>query len=249
MMDRRWLVGLIGALLVVGCSGGEQRGEPAPPTTPAGSRSQATAAGAASGVAPTTNATSAPAINPTAAPATAASGLATGAPAAGKPGSAPVAAPGATPASASGAGPAPSGTVLVVDDARAANGDLRDSPLQIPAGVSLEAQTVRLPAGFSMSVLAGGLRRPRFMAFDDAGSLLVADAGAGAVIRYPASGGTIAPAPTPPDPLARGLNSPSNVALLKVGGAEYLYVGETNQVSRFRYSATGPAGDREVVIP
>lgn len=136
--------------------------------------------------------------------------------------------------------------LLLVDDAKTANSDLIAVELQVPNGFDVGGHTLRLPQGFSISILAAGLQRPRFMAFDQAGNLLVADAAAGDVYRYTAaSDGTIQPAASAPAPLLSGLNAPSNVAFF----AGYLYVGETNQVSRYRYSPSGEVGDQDVVIP
>lgn len=136
---------------------------------------------------------------------------------------------------------------LVADNATAAANAGSLLPQQVSAlqGLPPAGSTVSLPAGFSISVFAAGLRSPRFMAFDTVGNLLVADAGAGAVYRYPAVGGSIAPAAQPPDGLLSGLRGPSNVALHD----GYLYVGETNAVSRYTYDAAGGVGSREVVVP
>jgi glucose/arabinose dehydrogenase len=82
------------------------------------------------------------------------------------------------------------------------------------------------------------------MAFDPAGNLLVGTR-ASAVYRYPASGGTIAPAATPPAPLLTGLNQPTSVAF----HAGWLYVGETTRITRYRYDPAGPLGAPEVVVP
>lgn len=136
--------------------------------------------------------------------------------------------------------------LLVVDDATTANPDLVDVSLQVPAGFAVDRHALRLPRGFAISVLAAGLSRPRFMAFDRAGQLLVADAGAGNIYRLaPGSGGAIQPAAAPPSPLLAGLDAPSNVAFF----GDDLYVGETSQVSRYRYAPAGEVGDRKVVIP
>ena len=82
------------------------------------------------------------------------------------------------------------------------------------------------------------------MAFDDAGNLLVADAEAGNVYRYPAAGGSIAASDRPPTALISRLEAPSNVALHD----GYLYVGETRTISRFAYAAGGPVGPREAIV-
>ena len=140
-------------------------------------------------------------------------------------------------------------TPLLVDDAAAANPDLVPVALAVPEGFAVDPRTLALPPGFSISLLAAGLNAPRFMAFDAAANLLVADQGAGAVYRYPAADGAIAPTPAPPEPLLTGLDAPSSVAFLQTDGGQRLYVGETSQVSRYPYDPAGPVGDEEVVVP
>jgi glucose/arabinose dehydrogenase len=130
------------------------------------------------------------------------------------------------------------GNLFVADNARTAATAASTAPLQPTA---LGSHTVNLPAGFSITQIAGGFKAPRFMVFDDAGNLLVAEAGAGAVERLPST-------PTgfgPPTKLITGLDAPSSLALH--GGD--LYVGETGAVSRFAYDASGSPGQRDVVVP
>jgi glucose/arabinose dehydrogenase len=154
-----------------------------------------------------------------------------------------------------GDAPAPAGSVgasaLVVADADTANTALQPTTLQLPAGLALAPHTLRLPSGFAIEVVAAGLRAPRFMAFDQAGNLLVATTGDGGVYRYPAVDGTVQPAPTPPQPLAQlgSLSEPSNVAFYQATDGTYLYVGETTQVARYPYTPSGPLGPRQIVIP
>jgi glucose/arabinose dehydrogenase len=107
--------------------------------------------------------------------------------------------------------------------------------------VPLADHTLRLPAGFSASLLASGLAQPRFMLFDPAANLLVADM-AGRVYRFtPAD----LPSSAPPAPLIAGLDAPSNVAFHD----GFLYVGETGAISRYAYDpASGTLGGREVVV-
>ena len=139
-------------------------------------------------------------------------------------------------------------TAFVADNvATAANAsDLAPTSLSVPSGLNFQTHSLSAPPGVTVSVLATGLKQPRFMAFDTAGNLLVADAGAGAVYRYTPAGGRVQPAGTPPPALLRGLDAPSNVALW--GG--YLYIGETRAVSRYAYDAgSGAIGSREVVVP
>jgi glucose/arabinose dehydrogenase len=131
----------------------------------------------------------------------------------------------------------PGGSPYVVNDqATAANApDLQ--PL------SVGSHQLWAPPGYSVSVLASGLKAPRFMAFDAAGNLLLADASAGSIYRYPAP---VQPSSSPPPTLLQGLDAPSNVALW--GG--YLYVGETTAIARYAYDAgSGSVGQREVIVP
>jgi glucose/arabinose dehydrogenase len=139
----------------------------------------------------------------------------------------------------------------LVNDAATANAELQPTPLRLPPGSTLEPRSLRLPKGFAIELLAAGLKTPRFMAFDQVGNLLVATTGDGGVYRYPAVDGSVRPIPTPPEPLALvgAASAPSNVALYQAGGDAFLYVGETAQVVRYRYSPSGPLGKREVVIP
>jgi glucose/arabinose dehydrogenase len=147
-------------------------------------------------------------------------------------------------ASGQSTSPPTPGTVLLVDDRATANSKLVATRLVVPDGFRFPSETVRLPEGFSISLLAGGLASPRFMAFDRAGNLLVADQ-AGRVFRFPATNGTIAPTPSAPSPLLDNLINPSSLAIYD----DYLYVGETNRITRYRYSPTGPPGQPEVVVP
>ena len=134
---------------------------------------------------------------------------------------------------------------LVVDDSTTANDALVQIIVEDPGGFLAADQTLSAPEGATISVLAGDLERPRFMAFDDAGNLLVADMSAGDIYRYPYSNGTVGERET----ILTGLNRPSNVALFAAESSTYLYVGEEHQISRYLYSIDGPAGDQEIVIP
>jgi glucose/arabinose dehydrogenase len=140
---------------------------------------------------------------------------------------------------------------LIVDNEAAVNPDLVDTELIIPEGdFGWTTETLQAPPGFTVTLLATGLGAPRFMAFDSAGNLLVADQGTGDIYRYPANAdGSIDPAVSPPETLISGLDSPSNVALHELDGTVFLYVGEESQVSRFPYDPAGAVGDGEAVIP
>jgi len=140
------------------------------------------------------------------------------------------------------------GLQFVADNVATASAAARLAPLapQLLGGLdgSESGRTVALPAGFSASQVAVGLQNPRFMAFDDAGNLLVADAKAGKVYRYGAAAGSIAASDQPPAALVSGLEAPSNVALHD----GYLYIGETRTISRYAYTAGGGVGQREAVV-
>src|SRR5437867_4077480 len=113
-------------------------------------------------------------------------------------------------ANAQEAPPDVSGLQLVTDNAAAAaQSSLVATKLTGVDGAPTD-RTVNLAAGFSISQIASGLDNPRFMQFDDAGNLLVADDDAGKIYRYPSG---LAPASQPPAPLLSGLGGPSNVAL------------------------------------
>ncbi len=142
-----------------------------------------------------------------------------------------------------------SGLQFVADNVATANAAARLAPLlsQPLAGLdgAESGRAVGLPGGFSIAQVAVGLQSPRFMAFDDGGNLLVADAKAGEVYRYPAAGGSIAPSDQPPAAIVSGLEAPSNVALHD----GYLYIGETRTISRYAYNAGGGVGQREAIVP
>ncbi|MBX6343244.1 MAG: PQQ-dependent sugar dehydrogenase, partial [Thermomicrobiaceae bacterium] len=103
-----------------------------------------------------------------------------------------------------------------------------------------------LPAGFSIGVFASGIGAPRFMAVRPSdGLLFVADMGGGRVLILPDANHD-----GKADQIrvfASGLNRPSSVAFYQ----DWVYVGETDKVSRFRApgNALAPAGGKEVVIP
>jgi len=103
--------------------------------------------------------------------------------------------------------------------------------------VSVAGHMVNLPPGFSISLFAGNLKVPRFMAFDTSGNLAVAEDGANRVVLFKPQAGT-------PTPLISGLSDPTSVAFYQ----DHIYVAEDRQVARYRYSG-GAATDRQVVIP
>jgi glucose/arabinose dehydrogenase len=134
--------------------------------------------------------------------------------------------------------------VLLVDDAATANPDLVDVEVADPAGFGVSGRTLQVPPGYSVSVVGAGLGGPRFMEFDDAGNLLVGAADDGVVYRFPFADGRLGEA----EVLVQGLQRPASVTLFTTDDGAYLYVGEENQVSRFRYNAAGSVGDQEIVV-
>jgi glucose/arabinose dehydrogenase len=135
--------------------------------------------------------------------------------------------------------------LLVINDAETANPDLVEVALGGGDDLDMAGRTVMLPPGFEISVVAAGLGRPRFMAFDDASNLLVAAAEEGTVLRFAYADGQLGER----EMLVSGLQRPSSVAVFAAEDGPYLYVGEFHQVTRFAYDPAGPLGDPEVVIP
>jgi glucose/arabinose dehydrogenase len=135
--------------------------------------------------------------------------------------------------------------LLVVDDAETANPDLVKVALGGGDDLDMAGRTVMLPEGYEISIVASGLGRPRFMAFDSASNLLVAAAEEGTVYRLPFADGRLGDR----EALISGLQLPSSVAYYTAEEGPYLYIGEVHQVTRFAYDPAGPLGDPEVVIP
>ncbi len=124
-------------------------------------------------------------------------------------------------------------STLVQSEGQMANPSLRSVPL---AG-----HQVSLPPGFNISVVVSGLKSPRFMAFDAAGNLAVAEDGANRIDLFSSTNGQLA---STPKTLIGGLNDPTSVAF----DSSYIYVAEANQVSRFAYQS-GTIGPQQVIIP
>ncbi len=138
------------------------------------------------------------------------------------------------------------GTVFVVNEAATANPNLVPTRLMVPPGLPERDATLQMPPGFTISVLAAGLDQPRFMTLDEAGNLLVGTLRDGAVYRFPRdASGSYAPLSSPPAPLLKDLNAPTSLALHD----GYLYVGETDQITRYHYDPRGELSGPEVIIP
>ncbi len=137
------------------------------------------------------------------------------------------------------------GTAFVTNDAATANPALVPTQLIVPPGLPELDQIVNLPPGFTISLLAAGLEGPRFMTLGPAGDLFVA-ATRGSVYRFPVNpDGSYTPTATSPAALINRLNAPSSLAF----NGDYLYVGETDKISRYRYDPRGEVSGREVVVP
>jgi glucose/arabinose dehydrogenase len=135
--------------------------------------------------------------------------------------------------------------LLLVDDAGTANPELVEVAVGDPSGFGLDGLTLQAPPGVEVSVVAAGLGAPRFMDFDDAGNLLVGAAGEGSVYRFLFAEGALGD----PEPLVSGMLYPASVVHVALDDGEYLYVGETHQISRFTYDPAGPLGEQEIVVP
>src|SRR5215212_3406731 len=137
------------------------------------------------------------------------------------------------------------GPVLLVDDAETANPDLVEVSVADPLGFGFSGKTLRVPPGYSVSIVGGGLGGPRFMDFDGAGNLIVGAARQGVVYRFQFADGQLGE----PEILISGLEQPASVVIFSADDGQYLFVGEETQVSRFPYDPAGPIGAQEVVIP
>lgn len=112
-------------------------------------------------------------------------------------------------------------------------------PHQLPGG------TIMLPPGFAINVYATKVGGARFMAVRPSdGMLFVADAN-GRILILP-DGNRDGKADSM-QVFASGLNQPSSIAFYQ----DYVYVGETNEVVRFRApnSAMQAQGAKDVIVP
>src|SRR5215208_2556217 len=137
------------------------------------------------------------------------------------------------------------GPALVVDDAETANPELVEVAVDDPSGFGASGHTLRVPPGYSVSVVGGGLGGPRFMDFDGEDNLIVGAARQGVVYRFSFVDGQLGE----PEVLIAGLQQPASVAIFTADDRQYLYVGEETQVSRFPYDPAGPVGAQEIIIP
>src|SRR5918994_6294680 len=81
------------------------------------------------------------------------------------------------------------GPALLVDDAQTANPDLVEVAVADPLGFGFSGQTLRVPPGYSVSVVGGGLGGPPFIDFDGEGKLIVWAPRQDVVYRFPFADG------------------------------------------------------------
>ncbi len=90
---------------------------------------------------------------------------------------------------------------------------------------------------FQIDVFANGFNKPRVLLFDKRGNLLVSDTGGGRVYAIEKNGNKMA--------LAENLNNPHGLDIKD----DYLYIAETDKVSRYNYDAGNlKLGDKEVLF-
>ncbi len=101
-----------------------------------------------------------------------------------------------------------------------------------------------VPAGFHINVFAKDLRRPRFLAVAPNGDIFLAETGASQVtiLRDPQNTGGAQQT----EVFAAGMNRPFGIAFHD----DYVYVGNTNEVVRFRYDqkTSKRLGDAEHIL-
>ena len=102
----------------------------------------------------------------------------------------------------------------------------------------------RVPAGFHVNIFAKDFKQPRFLAVAPNGDIFLADTGGGAVVvlRDPQHTGGAQQR----EDFATGLNRPFGIAFHE----DYVYVGNTGEVVRFRYDkqTSKRLGDSEHVL-
>ncbi len=150
----------------------------------------------------------------------------------------------ATPTPAATAPPAQP-TAKPTTTQSAASAPVPTAPAGLPQAHTLPGGTVMLPAGFTIDVYAQNVGQARFMAVRPSDGLLFLADAAGRILILPDANhdGKADDVMV----FASGLRQPSSIAFYQ----DWVYVGETNQVSRFAApnNATKPQGNKEIVIP
>jgi glucose/arabinose dehydrogenase len=114
-----------------------------------------------------------------------------------------------------------------------------------PAGAALKA-----PEGFTVELFATGMRGARVIRVAPNGDIFVAQSGLGKITVMRAPDGASHPQTT--ETFADGLGQPFGIAFYPPGpNPQYVYVGETNQVVRFRYKIGDlkASSKAELIVP
>ncbi len=116
--------------------------------------------------------------------------------------------------------------------------------LLAPIGVFGSVDKITVPKGFQIEEYASGLGSPRFMAMSPDNVLFVTIIGDGTVVALPDRNkdGKSDESMT----FVKGLKRPHGIAF----NDGYLYIGETNQVVRYKYNGFGKEpGEKEIIVP
>jgi glucose/arabinose dehydrogenase len=137
--------------------------------------------------------------------------------------------------------------LLRVNQLHAADADRMDVPVEVPkkwaSGTFESPRRLNVPAGAAISVIAR-VEKARFLAVSPNGDLLVSQPSEGRILLVREEGGD-----ANVYELVKGLRLPHGMVFHRVGETLYLYVSESNQICRFRYSGSGmSADDREAII-
>jgi glucose/arabinose dehydrogenase len=126
--------------------------------------------------------------------------------------------------------------------------ELIDRQVEVPKkwayGTFDSPRRLKIPVGASISVLAR-IEKARFLAVAPDGDLLVSQPSKGRILQVRTKGEN-----SNVYEWVKGLNLPHSMVFHKIGQTLYLYVGESNEICRFRYNESGAAAtDREVIVP
>jgi glucose/arabinose dehydrogenase len=106
-------------------------------------------------------------------------------------------------------------------------------------------RVLKVPEGARISVLAR-VEKARFLAVSPQGAVLVSQPSSGKILLVRASG----PAEEKVSELIGGLRLPQGMVFQRIGETLYLYVGESNRISRFVYSNEALSqATQEIVVP
>jgi uncharacterized protein (TIGR03437 family) len=129
-----------------------------------------------------------------------------------------------------------------------ASGQLVPATVEVPGsmrqGAFSTTRTLMIPVGFKIAVIAR-IGSARFLAAAPNGDILVSQPSSGKVLGIRRIKGQTAQTFT----YASGMNAPHDMVFHAIGSVTYLYISESNQISRFIYnSGDMTAHDRQVII-